>query len=229
MRMRVALAAVALLGTGCSGAGADRPFTPGGDLPSGGTGTVSAGDGSAEGTPTPLGARALSAESVQTVPVAPGMNVSVEWPSGLDATQQALAKVFVDGYVSSWKAVTSQGQDTAYLAGVEDQASRDAYGWVRGFVDRRESVTGLAKLYGVRIASVSGRGAEVDACVDESGVRVTEADTGRPMESQPAWTRRPAAVYLQIAAVRKGDDGVYRIKAYLHASYPQQRAKECRR
>ncbi|MFG1876683.1 hypothetical protein ACGFIV_17750 [Sphaerisporangium sp. NPDC049003] len=231
MRMRAALAAVALLGTGCSGAGAERPFTPAdGAPPSGAPSSNAAADPSAAATPGPLSApRAMSTPGVENVEVAPGMTVSIEWPSGLDSAQQAMVRAFTDGYVGSWKAVVSQGEDTAYLSGVEDQAGRDAYTWVRGFVDRRESATGSAKVYAVRVASASGQGAEVDACVDESGVRVTEADSGRPVAGQPAWTRQPTSVYLQVAGVRKGDDGTWRVKTYLHASYPHERAKECRR
>ncbi|MFC4531464.1 hypothetical protein [Sphaerisporangium dianthi] len=231
MRMRTALAAVTLggsclLGAGCADAGAERPFTPGGAASSGAlTGTSAVAQ-----TPGPGGAPGvLSTPWAETVEVTPGMTVSIEWPAGLDAEQQAMVKAFTDGYVGSWKAVVTQGEDHTYLAGVEDQASRDAYTWVRGFVDRRESATGAAKLYAVRVASVTGRGAEIDACVDESGVRVTDAVGGRPLARQPAWTRPPAAVYLQVAAVRKSDDGDWRIKTYMHASYPHQRAKECRR
>ncbi|MFB9251538.1 hypothetical protein ACFFWE_25130 [Sphaerisporangium melleum] len=230
MRLRAAVAAVTLSGScllgaaGCAEAGAARPFTPGGDAapassaPSGGP----AGQASAS-------AGGLSVATEQTVDAGQGMNVSIEWPAGLDIEQQAMVKAFTDGYVASWRAVVTQGEDDAYLGSVQDQAGRDAYTWVRGFVDRREAATGTAKLYAIRVPSVSGRGAEVDACVDQSGVRVTDAGTGRPVARQPAWTRPPAAVYLQVAAVRKGDDGAWRVKTYMHASYPHQRAKECRR
>ncbi|GAA3831214.1 hypothetical protein GCM10022226_60270 [Sphaerisporangium flaviroseum] len=216
MRMRAVLAAVALLGTGCSAAGAERPFNP-----ADGVASTAAGSSARP--------QALSTPGVQNVEVAPGMTVSIESPAGLDSAQQAMVKAFTDGYVESWKAVVTQGKDTAYLAGVEDQAGREAYTWVSGFVNRQESATGLAKVYAVRVASVTGDGAEVNACVDESGVRVTEVDDGRPIASQPPWTRQPASVYMQVAAVRKGDDGVWRVKAYMHASYPHERAKECRR
>ncbi|WP_248961862.1 hypothetical protein [Sphaerisporangium perillae] len=241
MRMRAALAAVAvggtcLLGSGCADAGAERPFTPAGDTTAtdpAGTATTgpsvatTTGPGATPGSANAPGA--LSTPWVQTVELTPGMTVSIEWPAGLDAAQQAMVKAFTDGYVGSWKAVVTQGEDEAYLSGVEDQASRDAYTWVRGFVDRRESAGGTAKVYAIQVPSVSGRGAEVDACVDESGVRVTDADSARPIATQPAWTRQPASVYLQVAAVRKGDDGMWRVRTYMHASYPHQRAKECRR
>lgn len=229
MRLRAALAAVALLGTGCSAAGAERPFTPGGESsatrPS--SGPTAARTPGSPGSPGSRGA--LSTPSVETVEAGPGMTVSIEWPAGLDTAEQGIVRAFTDGYVGSWRAVVSQGEDTAYLTGVEDQASRDAYTWVRGFVTRRESATGTAKVYALRVASVTGRGAEVDACVDESEVRVTDAESGRPVDVQPSWTRKPTSVYMQVAAVRKGEDGGFRVKAYMHASYPHERAKECRR
>jgi hypothetical protein len=91
------------------------------------------------------------------------------------------------------------------------------------------SARGLAKVYALRVASVTGRGAEVDACVDESGVRVTDAATGRTVAAQPSWTRPPTSTHLQVAGVRRGDDGRWRIKIFQNAVYPHQRAKECLR
>ncbi|MEV6982607.1 hypothetical protein AB0M95_15285 [Sphaerisporangium sp. NPDC051017] len=226
MRMRVALA-VALLATGCA-AGAERPFTPGGSSGAtpapGATSDVSSG----AGVVTPGAPKALSTAGAETVDVAPGLSVSIEWPAGLDSARQAMVRSFTDGYVGAWRAVTTGGEDKSYLDGVEDEAARDAYTWVRGFLNRGESATGTAKLYALRVASVVGRGAEVDACVDESGLQVTGTD-GRPVTTQPSWTRPPAAIYLQVAALRRGDDGAWRTRAFMHAAYPHQRAKECRR
>ncbi|MEO3808786.1 hypothetical protein ABGB17_07265 [Sphaerisporangium sp. B11E5] len=214
MRMRVVLAAVALLSTGCSAAGADRPFTPGGDA--------------APATTANPGA-VISTPETKTIQAGRDLTVQVESPAGLTQAQQAIVEAFTTGYVSSWKAVTSQGEDDAYLKAAEEQAARDSYTWVRGFVNRGRSAAGTAKLYSIQVASVSGRGAEVDACVDESAVQVTDADTGQAIPDQPDWTKPPTAVYLQIAALRRGDDGRWRVKAYMHATYPHQRAKECRR
>ncbi|MDH2423957.1 hypothetical protein [Sphaerisporangium sp. TRM90804] len=217
----VLAAGAVLLAAACAPAGAERPFTPRGDAPTAGGPGASPGASGAPG--------ALSVPQVREVEAAPGLTVSVEWPAGLDAAGQAMVQTFADGYVGSWRAVATQGEDTSYLTGIQDEAGRDAYTWVRGFVNRRQSATGTAKVYAVRVASVTGPGAEVDACVDESGIRVTEARTGRPISSQPAWTKPPKSVYLQVAALRRGDDGSWRVKAYMHAAYPHQRAKECRR
>lgn len=207
---------IALLAGACSGgADRDRPFTPAGDAPAPVTSAGAVGAGPRAG-----------AEVIQ---VGPGMRVDIEWPAGLDPGRQKIIKAFSDTYLNSWKAVTGDGTDTAYLTGVQDEASRDAYAWVHGFLDRGMSARGTAKLYALRVASVTGRGAQVDACVDESGVRVTDAATGEPIADQPEWTRAPASVYLQVAAVRRGDDGVWRVKAFQHASHPHPRAKECRR
>ncbi|MFD1114599.1 hypothetical protein ACFQ3A_09555 [Sphaerisporangium aureirubrum] len=214
MRMRVVLAAVALLGTGCSAAGADRPFAPGGE---------------AAPVRTEQTAAPLSTQEVRTIQAGRNMSVQVEWPAGLTSGHQAIVEAFTSSYASSWKAVTSQGEDKGYLGAAEDQAARDSYTWVQSFVGKNRSVTGTAKLYAVQVASVTGRGAEVDACVDESAVKVTDATTGDPVPEQPDWTKPPTATYLQVAAIRRGADGRWRVKAYMHATYPHQRAKECAR
>lgn len=213
MRMRVVLAAVVLLSSGCSAAGADRPFTPGGDA-----------------APPATAKPGVSLSAPQTKTIQAGtLTVDVESPAGLTQAQQAIVDAFTSGYVSSWKAVTSQGEDDGYLKVAEEQAARDSYTWVKGFVDQGRSAAGTAKLYAIQVPAVAGRGAEVDACVDESGVQVTDADTGSPLADQPNWTKPPTAVYLQVAALRRGDDGRWRVKAYMHATYPHERAKECRR
>lgn len=211
--MPVVLPAVLLAGA-CAG-GPDRPFTPAGGAPA-----PAASAAAAEAAPH------AGAEAVQ---VGPGMRVAIEWPSGLDPDHRPIVKAFGDAYVGLWQAVAGDGADTAYLTGVQDEAGRDAYTWVHGFRDRGLSARGTARLYALRVAAVVGRGAQVDACVDESDVRVVDAATGEPIADQPGWTRPPRSVHLQIAAVRRGDDGVWRVKAFQHAAHPHPRAEECRR
>ncbi|MCT9928766.1 hypothetical protein N5079_00885 [Planotetraspora sp. A-T 1434] len=210
LRGAVALSSCALLVSACSGAGHERGFTPAGAI----------------AEQPSAGSQAVAAPGAETITVAPGLQVQIEWPSGLDAAHTAMVKAFGDNYAAQWRAVGSLGKDKSYLDGVEDTASQDAYTWVRGFVAGKFSARGLAKLYSLRVASVTGRGAEVDACVDESGVRVTDT-TGTPVADQPAWTKPPKSTYFQVAAVRRGDDGTWRIKLYRHAAYPDERAKEC--
>ncbi|MEW9527028.1 hypothetical protein [Microbispora sp. NPDC049125] len=205
-----AVSACALLAAGCSVPGEERGFTPAG---------VVAGQRSGGSQPAP-------APSVETVAVAPGLTVQIEWPEALEPAHTAMVKALTGTYTAQWRAVGSLGEDESYLGAVEDAASRDAYTWVHGFVSEKLSARGVAKIYGLRVASVSGRGAEVDACVEESGVRVTDKN-GDPIAEQPLWTKPPRSTYLQVAAVRKGDDGAWRVKLFQHAAYPDERAKEC--
>jgi hypothetical protein len=183
------------------------------------------GDGAGPATAQPGQSAPAALNGVESIVAAPGLKVEVEWPSG---TRDPVVRSLVDSYVSQWRAVGSGGKDESYLSGVEDEASRDSYTWVRGFLSVKQSAQGVAKLYALRLASVTGRGAEVDACVDESGLKLTDT-AGAPIPDQPTWTKPPHAVYLQVAALHKGDDGAWRIKLFRHAAYPDERAKECAR
>jgi hypothetical protein len=205
------LVACGFLTGACSASAADRGFVP---------------SGGAAGAASSQAAAAKQSSGVETITVVPGLRVEVEWPAGLESSQIAMIKAFGDSYVGQWRAVGTTGKDDTYLGGVEDAASRDAYAWVRGFLKARQSARGVARLYSLRVASVTGRGAEVDACVDESGVRVTDR-TGEPIPDQPIWTKPPTSIYLQVAAVRRGDDATWRVKLFRHAVYPDERAKEC--
>ncbi|GII43419.1 hypothetical protein Pph01_84220 [Planotetraspora phitsanulokensis] len=209
-RRTVAVVSVCALLAACGGSPREREFTPSGAV---------AGE-------TAAGTEAARPPGPETVAAGPGLKVQTEWPSGLDASHTSIVKAFADYYAARWRAVGSLGKDKSYLDSVEDAAARDAYSWVRGFTAGKWSARGLAKLYSLRVASVDGHGAQIDACVDESGVRVTNR-SGTPVSAQPAWTKPPRSTYFQVAAVRQGDDGTWRIMLFRHASYPDERAKEC--
>ena len=166
---------------------------------------------------------------MEVIIVGPRMRVLIDWPAGLEADRLAMMRAFTDTYTAGWKAVVTGGKDDSYRVSVQDDAILEAGAWVRGFVDVRASARGVARVYALRVPSVTGRGAEVDACVDESGVRLTDAATGRLATEQPSWTRRPEAIRLQIAGVRRGDDDKWRVKAFQHVNYPHEAAKECAR
>lgn len=190
--------------TAC-GAPADRGFTPQGAAPS-------------------KAAVAAAPATAETVAIGDGLSVSIEWPDRRDE----MITAFTDSYVNQWKAVASGGADETYLSNVEDAASRVAYAWVSGFTRTKTSAKGTAKLYSIRVAAVDGRGAEIDACVDTSGMQVVDA-ADAPLARQPNWTKPPKSIYLQVAAVRRGDDGTWRVKFFQHAAFPDQAAKECQR
>ncbi|GII53215.1 hypothetical protein Pth03_16040 [Planotetraspora thailandica] len=208
-RAAVALSAFAVLTASACGS-PQREFRPAGAVA-----------GQPSGT-----APAMKPAGVETAAAGTGLQVSVDWPGGLDAAQVAMVKALTDTYTAQWRAVTSRGKDTAYLRGVEDPATKDAYKLVHSFVDHKLSATGVAKMYSLRVASAMGRGAEIHACVDESGVKVVDR-SGTPVAKQPAWTKPPKSTFFQAAAIRQGADGKWRIKLFQHAVYPHERAKEC--
>ncbi|MFI6811425.1 hypothetical protein ACIBG7_03405 [Nonomuraea sp. NPDC050328] len=179
---------VLLLAAGCGQA--DKPYTPRQAA------APPAASEEAGSTPTP---------TVETVRLGPELSVGIDWPADADL---ALLKGFTDLYLDSWRAV--QTGDDGYLDRVEGAAAAEAHAWVRGF--RGAKVRGQARLYALNVRAVVGDGAEVGACVDESGLRLLSR-TGRELARQPAWTRGP---YLQAVVLRRDDDGGWRVKDFRH-------------
>jgi len=209
--VRVAIALVVLLSTACAPSEAER-FTPV-DLP----GEVSS-PGSA--------ATAPAAPRVETVQVSADVQVVVEWPATTDEDTTAMINTFRDYRAGSFRAVLTGGEDVAYHETVQEEASTDAYAWVKAFLDQRRSVRGTSRLYALNVVSVTGRGAELNACVDETGMRLLDAETGKAVRKQPDWARRP---FLQVAGLRRGEDGVWRIKLLQHAKPFSDASKGCHR
>ncbi|MEV5407912.1 hypothetical protein AB0K60_03595 [Thermopolyspora sp. NPDC052614] len=229
MRWVAAATALALLACGCA-AGEEETFVPG-DAPAGNASAGNPSAGNASAAPRTAGGEAEGSSSsgprVEKVSAAPGMTVVIEWPSGLAPEQQAMIKAYADYYTHVWGAIATGGRDVSYGTTVEGMATRSAYEWVRSFMERANAAKGTVRVYALRVAAVVGRGAEVDACVDRSGVRVTDAATGRATAVQPAWTKGTQAVHFQAAGVRRGDDGTWRVANLRYAEHPDERAKEC--
>ncbi|GAA5043566.1 hypothetical protein GCM10023259_014280 [Thermocatellispora tengchongensis] len=210
------LVVAVLSASGCAGTGGDRPFVPGG----GGASEVAA----SSAAPTPAGPR------TETIAIGRAAKVLVEWPAALDPAQTEMIETYRDFYVDKWRAVVTRGRDQGYLEAMELEAAQGSAAWVKEFLDQRRSVRGTAKLYAMAVTSVTGEtAAQVNVCVDESGLRLTDARTGDVLPAQPAWTRPPRSTYLQGAVVHRGDDGVWRIKALRYAVHPDERAKGCQR
>ncbi|WP_433373331.1 hypothetical protein [Streptosporangium sp. CA-115845] len=223
--MRVVIALVMLLSAACTPSEA-QPFAPA--------------DLSAEASPgeSPLDAASSSpwdparqaAPRAETVKVAPGVRVVVEWPAAPDADTTAMIEVLRDYFAGAFRAVVSEGRDTGYLGLVEYDAVDDASSWVGAFLGERRSVRGTARLYALNVSAVSGsgddRGAQLDVCVDESKMRLLDSSTGKPVARQPDWTRKP---FLQSAAMGRAADGGWRIRIFRHAKLPDERAKGCLR
>lgn len=202
-----------LVSVGCS-APESRPFTPS-DLP--------AGDPSASGQAVVVPAKPAGPRT-ETVRVAPGVRVVVERPVTADQDTAGMIDALRDYRAGSFKAVVTGGQDTAYLKAVQDDASADAHRWVGEFLDQHRSVRGTSRLYALNVSSVTGSGAVLHACVDETGMRLLDSGTGKAVRAQPAWTREP---FFQLVGLRRGDDGIWRIRLLKHAELPSEPAKGC--
>ncbi|MFC4015668.1 hypothetical protein ACFOY2_51250 [Nonomuraea purpurea] len=133
----------------------------------------------------------------------------IEWPQDRDP----LLNLVTDFYRASRKALAS-GNDR-YLQDLDLELSgvREAYDWVHKLTEEDLTVKGTTRLYNLRVAEKVGKGVQVNACVDETKVRVISARTGKAVASQPDWVRRP---YLQAVLAHRGDDGVWRIRAFLY-------------
>ncbi|MBN6056445.1 hypothetical protein JYK22_31240, partial [Nonomuraea sp. RK-328] len=208
----VSVAAVVLAGCG----EAARPYTPGtGTSPIRATGestpSTSNGSGtpsvpSTEGTGRPSAGSPAIPHGAQTVRIGDAMRVRIEWPADADP----LVRLVADYYVASRRAVVTG--DDGYLDNLEYDAVDIAGRWVDEFADQERSLRGVARLYNLRVVSVMGKGAQVNACVDETGLRLVSTRTGKAVSRQPAWTRAP---YMQGVAAHRYDDGVWRIRTFV--------------
>ncbi len=191
-RMTVGLAL--LLAAGCGQA--EQPYRPR-EAPAGAGATSSA-----QATPTPTASRPA------TIDVGGQLEVRVQWPKRDDA----LVRLFPDYYTEAWEAVMSG--DDRYLRHVEPAYVGEAMAWVRGFTDTERSVSGVARLFRLRVKAVMGRGAELTACVDERRMKVVSASTGEAVTPQPDSSRAP---YLQTVLAHRDDDGVWLIRKFTHS------------
>ncbi|MGI5283917.1 hypothetical protein ACQEVF_11350 [Nonomuraea polychroma] len=141
----------------------------------------------------------------QLIDIAEGMRVRVEWPANPDP----LLKVMVDQYVGTRKAVVEGRR--GYKRNLEIDAQVQATEWVNELIDQERSMRGTGRIYNLRVSARMGRGAQIDACVDESKVRLTSSRTGEVVSPHPDWTRP----YAESVAAHHGDDGVWRIRSYL--------------
>ncbi|MFF5211440.1 hypothetical protein [Streptosporangium sp. NPDC000396] len=209
MRAVIALALVAL--AGCSSPAA-RPFTPV-DLPA----------GAASSLEEPAPTLAPKAEAVEA---GPGVRVVVEWPAGADPDMVKMIDTYREYRARAFKAIIAGGGDATYLDTVQDDATWAASAWIRKYLDRHESVRGTSRLYAPNLVAVVDRGAQLNICVDETEMRLLNGRTGKVIGGRSGWAREP---FLQIVGLRRGDDGVWRIKLFQYASLPDERVKGCLR
>lgn len=148
-----------------------------------------------------------SAPGVETVQVGGGkLRVDIDWPAARDP----LMSVITDWYVASRKVMVSGNDRYLQDLDLELDAVRQAYDGVRRYTEEDRRVKGVVRLYDLRVTK-EGKGAQIDACVDESKMRVVTR-AGEPVSSRPA-TRGP---FLQRVLAHRGDDGVWRIRELLY-------------
>ncbi|WP_155128561.1 hypothetical protein [[Actinomadura] parvosata] len=191
MRRAVIMVCV-LLAAGC--AAPERPYRPQESATT------------ASSTPRATTREAGLPSGPETIQVAAGLRARVEWPANPDP----LLKVMVDQYVGTRRAVVERR--SVYKDGLELDAAVQASEWVQSFADARWSMRGVGRLYNLRVSARVGKGAQIDACVDESGIRMVSTRDGQAIRPQPEWLRTP---YGQSVAARRGDDGVWRIRTYV--------------
>ncbi|TDE59972.1 hypothetical protein E1295_01620 [Nonomuraea mesophila] len=202
--MRRVMAVLGTIGLGVTvlaGCGqAERPYTPQ-EAASPASGQPAPSPSKSEsGTPPASGPQSLTIGGDK-------LRVRIEWPDDPDP----LLKLVTGYYVASRKALVSGSDRYLKDLDLELTAVREAYDWVHGYTEEDMTVRGDARLYNLRVAAQVGKGAQVNACVDESEVRVLSARTGKPVEPQPAFVREP---YLQSVLAHRGDDGVWRIRSF---------------
>ncbi|MEO3886209.1 hypothetical protein [Nonomuraea sp. B5E05] len=202
MRRVMAVLGVFGLGAGVlAGCGpAERPYTP--------QEAASPASGRPAPSPSKSESGAAPASGSETLKIGGDkLQVRIEWPDDPDP----LLKLITGYYVASRKALVSGSDRYLKDLDLELTAVREAYDWVHGYTEEDMTVRGDARLYNLRVAALVGKGAQVNACVDESGVRVLSSRTGEAVEPQPAFVREP---YLQAVLAHRGDDGVWRIRSF---------------
>ncbi|MFC4115538.1 hypothetical protein [Nonomuraea zeae] len=145
----------------------------------------------------------------QTIRVGENLRLRIEWPANPDP----LLKVMVDQYVGTRKAIAEGA--TVYNRNMEIEAENQSNGWIRGFVEQGQSWRGVGRLYNLRVFARRSKGAQINACIDETGIRVISTSTGKAVARQPTWLRTP---YSKAVVAHRGEDGVWRIRTYLESS-----------
>ncbi|MFI7616305.1 hypothetical protein ACIBP6_34290 [Nonomuraea terrae] len=163
---------------------------------------------SAEGTPESTSEEELPS-GPRTVRVADGLRARIDWPADPDP----LLKLMVDQYVGTRRAIAER--ERGYGHNMEMDAEIQATEWIREFVDKGQTMRGLGRVYNLKVASVVGKGAQINACVDETGIRLVSESTGKAVPRPPAWLRAP---YGESVIAHRGDDGVWRIRSYAESN-----------
>ncbi|MED7927420.1 hypothetical protein SMD20_24395 [Nonomuraea sp. LP-02] len=207
---RAAMALVLLVLAGCGQP--ERPYSPGAEPSADGSGTARAAAPAEtpqeEAGEEPSEEETFEGEGKETVSVGGRFRMEIDWP----AKRDPLVELGAAYMVTVRKAIVAGSERPLQDIDFELTAAPLAYDWVKFFLDNKQTMRGVARLYDLR-ASSTGKGAVIDMCVDESGMRLVSARTGKAISPRPDWLDNP---YLQSLTVHRGDDDVWRIRNVRH-------------
>lgn len=158
-------------------------------------------------------------------PFPPDIELVFESPPPSDPTKAAIISGFEYVYRGYYYSLHTRGKDRRFFKRTEHEALFLLSKTFDGAIKNRLSVTGRLRFFNTRVPSVSGgRGAAVESCIDETQWRVKELRTGKTV---PATRKKNRRRYKIIAAMRRGDDAVWRMFDFTTYYLPDTRAKEC--
>lgn len=176
--------------------------------------------------------------SGQAVPNAPGdvaaksefplpadMQLAFESPRPADRKRADIIAGFEYVYRGFYYSLHTKGKDRRFFKRMEHEALFLFSKTFDGAVKNHLSNTGRLRFFNTRVSAVNGdRGAAVDSCIDQTQWRVKDLRTG---ETGPAARKAGLRRYKVVVAMRRGDDGLWRMFDLTTYHPPDTRAKEC--
>jgi hypothetical protein len=184
------------------------------------------GDGNAATAPT---GRAVPGPAARDATPAPfpfpaDIKIVFESPKPAEATRAAIIGGFEYVYQGYYYGLHTRGKDRRFFKRMQHEA---LFGFSKTFdasVRRGDTVTGTLRFFNTQVSAISGnRGAAVASCVDETQWRMKNLRTKKIIPTLPENRRH----YQVTAAMRRGDDGVWRMFDFTTYYLPDSRAKEC--
>ncbi len=146
-------------------------------------------------------------------------------PKPADTKHARIISDFEYVYQGYYYALHTRGKDRRFFQRMEHEALFNFSKTFDEAVKAKYSVVGTLRFFNTRVASTSGtRGAAVESCIDESQWRTKNLRTGK---TAPTAKRPDRRYYKVTAAMRRGDDGLWRMFDFSTYHLPDARAKEC--
>lgn len=171
------------------------------------------------------GAQPNAAAARAAFPFPADIKIMFTSPKPADATNAGIIDGFEYVYQGYYYALHTKGKDRRFFQRMEHEALFNFSKTFDGAVKAKYSVVGTLRFFNTRVSSTSGtRGAAVGSCVDESQWRTKNLRTGK---TTPTAKRPARRQYMVTAAMRRGDDGIWRMFDFSTYHLPDARAKEC--